>query len=67
MMTWTAPDYLLRRIRSEYFEMPGLKLTLAQASRLWGVDTAHANRLLCELERTGFLCRSGDGAYRRPE
>ena len=29
---------LLGRIRGEYLEMPGLKLTLAQAQRLWGLD-----------------------------
>jgi hypothetical protein len=26
------------RIRAEYAEMPGLKLTAAQAQRLWGLD-----------------------------
>ena len=66
-MVSTAPENLLRRVRSEYIEMPGLVLTLAQAARLWGVDTANAKRLLCELERSGFLCRTRDGAYRRPE
>jgi hypothetical protein len=31
-------------IRAEYFEMPGLSLTLPQAARLWSVD-----RELCKL------------------
>ena len=30
---------LVERIRSEFLEMPGLRLTLPQASRLWGLDT----------------------------
>ena len=33
---------LLRRIQSEYREMPGLKLTEAQARRLWDIAAARA-------------------------
>ena len=29
---------LLMRIRAEYLEMPGLRLTTVQARRLWGRD-----------------------------
>src|SRR5947209_3850150 len=29
---------LVGRIRSEFLEMPGLRLTVTQASRLWGLD-----------------------------
>jgi hypothetical protein len=28
----------LRRVKGEYLEMPGLRLTPAQAQRLWGLD-----------------------------
>ncbi len=31
---------LLQRVRAEYLEMPGLKLTAPQARRLWGLDCA---------------------------
>jgi hypothetical protein len=31
-------DALLARIRGEYREMPGLRLTVAQACRLWQLD-----------------------------
>ena len=31
---------LLQRIHGEYMEMPGLRLTIAQACRLWNVDAA---------------------------
>ena len=31
-------DYMLRQVRSEYLEMPGLRLTRRQAQRLWGLD-----------------------------
>ena len=30
---------LLRRIRAEYFEMPGLQLTAPRAQRLFGLDS----------------------------
>jgi hypothetical protein len=30
---------LLRRIRAEYLEMPGLRLTAPQAQRLFGLDS----------------------------
>ena len=36
----------LARIRSEYIEMPGLVLTLAQAARLWGFGTPTCGRPL---------------------
>ena len=29
---------LVGRIRAEFLEMPGLRLTLTQASRFWGLD-----------------------------
>ena len=35
---------IVRRVREEFLEMPGLRLTPAQATRLWGLerDTCHA-------------------------
>ena len=33
-------DHLLNRIRAEYDEMPGLRVTKAQGQRLWGLDEA---------------------------
>ena len=31
-------EAIVRRIREEFREMPGLRLTLAQATRLWGLE-----------------------------
>ena len=31
-------DAIVRRIREEFREMPGLRLTVAQATRLWGLE-----------------------------
>lgn len=54
---------LLARIRSEYREMPGLRLTLLQARRLWGLDVLTCSAALTALETAGFLCTTRDGAY----
>lgn len=56
---------LLHRIRSEFLEMPGLRLTSAQAARLWALDRQTSERLLDGLTRTGFLLKNREGAYLR--
>jgi len=43
--------------------MPGLRLTLVQASRLWQVDMATCETLLDHLVHDGFLCRTDSGFY----
>ncbi len=43
------------RVRSEYLEMPGLSLTLAQAARLWQLDGELATGVLASLTLTGLL------------
>lgn len=58
---------LLQRIRSEFGEMPGLRLTREQAMRLWSLPAEVCERLFSELERAGFLRRLADGAYGRPD
>jgi hypothetical protein len=54
-----------RRVRSEYMEMPGLKLTEDQARRLWGLDEPTCAALLASLVETGFLIRTRDGKFLR--
>ncbi len=56
---------LLHRVRSEFLEMPGLCLTLAQASRLWSLDRMTSEHVLQLLVESGFLTRSRDGAFFR--
>jgi hypothetical protein len=58
---------VIRRIRSEYLEMPGLKLTFAQARRLWSLDTPTCAAALHALTVGGFLRRTTRGAYVRRE
>lgn len=52
----------VRRVRAEFLEMPGLKLTLPQAQRLWGTDRSTCETLIDELTESGFLARTRDGA-----
>ncbi|MGH9256674.1 MAG: hypothetical protein ACRD3C_19110 [Vicinamibacterales bacterium] len=57
---------VLRRVQGEYLEMPGLRLTPAQAQRLWGLDRAACDAVLDALVNAKFLFRNSDGAFVRP-
>ena len=52
-----------RRVQGEYLEMPGLRLTSAQAARLWAMDRQTSERILDALTQVGFLSRNLGGAY----
>jgi hypothetical protein len=54
---------LIDRIRGEYREMPGLRLTIAQARRLWQLDHDACVEALDTLVREGFLGVTLDHAY----
>jgi DNA-binding IclR family transcriptional regulator len=56
---------LFHRVRSEFLEMPGLRLTPAQAARLWALDRSTSERILDGLTAAGFLLRNREGAYVR--
>ena len=56
---------LLTRIRGEYLEMPGLRLTLEQAQRLCGIERMLCKTVLDALVEAKFLCVKPDGAYTR--
>ncbi len=60
-------DEVLRRVQGEYIEMPGLRLTPAQAQRLWGVDRAACDALLGALVDAKFLFQTRDGAFMRSD
>jgi hypothetical protein len=55
----------LATIRGEYREMPELRLTAAQACRLFNLAPELCNALLEQLVLEGFLWRSPDGKYGR--
>ena len=56
---------LLSRIRAEFLEMPGLRLTVAQAQRLWGVEDEVCRAALAALVAERFLCIKPNGSYAR--
>ena len=63
-MTAVVED-LLERIRAEYLEMSGLRLTAVQVQRLCGLDGATCAALLDPLVAVGFLRRDPDPHYIR--
>ena len=58
-------DALLQRVRERYGEMPGLKLTKPQATRLFGVAPSVCAAMLRALVRENFLTRTDDGLFVR--
>ena len=56
---------VLNRIRAEYLEMPGLRMTLVQAQRLCGVERALCEMVLARLVDMKFLCVNATGTYAR--
>ena len=58
-------DDVLQRIPGEFVEMPGLRLTPAQAQRLWGLERDVCDALLGALVDAKFLSQTRDGAFVR--
>lgn len=58
-------DEVLQRIQGEFIEMPGLRLTTAQAQRLWGLERDVCDALLGALVDAKFLAQTRDGAFVR--
>lgn len=60
--SWTAT---LNRVRSEFEEMPCLRVSVRQACVLFGLSEMLAAWVLDSLTRDGFLERSRTGEYVR--
>jgi Fic family protein len=58
---------LLRRIRAEYLEMPGLRLTAPQAQRLFGLEAQTCDAVLATLLEAKFLTRTHTGLFARSQ
>ena len=58
-----AREMLVRRIRAEFEEMPGLSLTLKQAARLFGLSPETVSRILLRLSEEGVLHMRADRRY----
>jgi hypothetical protein len=56
---------LIQRIRQEFDEAPGLKLTVVEGGRFWSLDAKTCADVLEGLLETGFQVRTADGRYQR--
>ena len=63
MQARSPSDPLVTRVRGEYVEMPGLRLTFEQACRLWQLDGPTCGVVLQLLIAEGFLVRTTNGAF----
>ena len=52
------------RVEHEYLEMPGERLTVAQAAKLWNVEEDLANAVLDRLVQRRFLRHVGPYYFR---
>jgi hypothetical protein len=55
----------VERLRAEFLEMPGLRLTRNQVQRLCGVDEVTCGAVLDTLVELNFLRVNPDGTYAR--
>jgi hypothetical protein len=58
-------DDIVQRLRSEYLEMPGLRLTPEQVQRLCGIEPRVCQAVLDALVNAKFLATRPDGHYGR--
>jgi hypothetical protein len=66
-MSSSEINMAVNRVRAEFAEMPGLRLSLTQAARLWGFDQADCRHVVDTLEGSGFLRRTAEGLIVRAE
>jgi hypothetical protein len=59
------PAALLQRVRAQYRELPALKLTKPQATRLFGVAPSMCDTMLKALVLENFLSRTEKGMFVR--
>jgi hypothetical protein len=62
----TSVEDVLHRVRTEYLEMPGLRLKAEQAPHLCGVEQTICQVVLDVLVDEQFLSVNSDGDYARP-
>ncbi len=55
----------IERLRAEFLEMPGLRLTRDQIHRFCGLEPAMCSAALNTLVEERFLCAKPDGTYAR--
>ena len=60
-------DDLVRRVRGEFLEMPGLTLTFPQAERLWGLERNLCRQVINVLIGSEFLRCTSAGTIARAD
>jgi len=55
---------LAQRIREEFEETPGLRLTVGEGAQFWGMDEEICRSVLARLLESGFLAKDVDDRYR---
>jgi hypothetical protein len=58
-------ERIVSRIREEFREMPGLRLTPEQATRLWGLEEETCAAVIRRLIETEYLRWTDSGAVTR--
>jgi hypothetical protein len=58
-------ESVTERVRAEFDEMPGLVLTVRQASRFFGLDQETAQSVIDRLVGSAYLRKTGDGSLVR--
>ena len=58
-------ERIVSRVREEFREMPGLRLTPEQATRLWGLEDAACRRVIEVLVAAEYLRWTDTGAVTR--
>jgi hypothetical protein len=58
-------EHIVSRIREEFREMPGLRLTPAQATRLWGLEDGACRQIIDVLVAAEFLRWTPSGSVTR--
>ena len=56
---------VIKRVRAEFEEMPGMTLTVPQASRLFGLDEEVCRTVVEELVSSDYLRKTDSGAVTR--
>jgi hypothetical protein len=60
-------EHIVDRVREEFREMPGLRLTPAQARRLWGLEHEICRDVIDRLVSAAFLRWTAAGAVTKAE
>jgi Fic family protein len=58
---------VITRVRNEFLEMPGLRLNISQAMRLWGLSRDECQRVIEALVKASFLQKTRRGEIVRLE